>query len=137
MRIVSIFSIGLLSLSVWGLFFAVFLLDDEPNVETELYVEEEQIEEEQIEEEQEQTSKVAMGETQFDEEDSENSEVAVEVEEVTEIIEREDSESTPSTEMIPETLEERASSRFNDILYDFEKDHPVSVDDLLYLVNLN
>ncbi|WP_440896111.1 hypothetical protein ACS127_16505 [Amphibacillus sp. Q70] len=125
MRIVSIFSIGLLSLSVWGLFFAVFLLDDEPNTEAELYVEE------PIEEEQEEDNLVATSETQFDEENIENNEIVEEVEELAEIIEQEDTE----PERVPETLEEKASSRFNDILYDFEKDHPVSVDDLLSLIN--
>lgn len=130
MRVFSVFSISLLSLSVWGLFLTLYNTG-QPDVQVGLDPIEDQYEitqEEQVEEPP-QTSDTTeldqdqdLGETESEPEQAEDESV------VTQVIEDEE---------IPMTLEARASSRYNDILYDYEKDHPISVDDLLYLLNVN
>jgi|GEM_PF-5427064 len=118
MKYFSVLSIGIFSLSIWTLFFAIFNQSNEPEfqVETsaveEMDTSNEEAEEKKVEDEQENVDSGPL------EEESEITQV-VEVEE------------------IPESLEARASSRYNDILYDFEKDNPISVDDLLQVLALN
>lgn len=133
MRKVSLFSISILSLSIWGLFFTIFLLSDNSVHETEIDAKDIQIENKQIED-----SKLIVKHSQA-EEKARNYETSVKDEATSEveIQETSESESVPATETVPKTLEERASSHYNDILYDFEKEHPISIDDLLDLVSLN
>ncbi|GAA4072812.1 hypothetical protein [Amphibacillus indicireducens] len=129
MRVISIFSIAFLTLSIWSLFFAVSHLKSESQVELEITqeVDEDTKESEQEELEQHDAEKV---EDEDDHDLVESSEVET-AEQSTEKVE------SSRVEEKPTTLIAQASSRYNDILYDFEKDHPISVDDLLQALALN
>lgn len=123
-KVLSIFSIVFLTLSIWSLFFAVSHLKSESQVEIEITQEND---EDTIESEQEDAEK-AKEEERLDLEDSNKTEIA---EQSTEKV------ASPRVEEKPTTLVAQASSRYNDILYDYEKDHPISVDDLLQVLALN
>jgi len=124
MRVISLFSIAFLTLSIWSLFFAVSHLKSESQVEIGITQE---IEEDIKENEQQDAEKVKE-EDRLDLADSNKAEIA---EQSTEKVE------SSRVEEKPTTLVAQASSRYNDILYDFEKDHPISVDDLLQVLALN
>lgn len=128
MRVISIFSVAFLTLSIWSLFFAVSHLKSESQVELE--VAEEMDEETEESEQQDLELHVAEKVEDEDHHDQiESSEVEV-AEQSTEKVE------SLRVEEKPTTLVAQASSRYNDILYDFEKDHPISVDDLLQALAL-
>ena|SRR5690625_1202332 len=129
MKYFSVLSIGIFSLSIWTLFFAIFNHNSEPEFQVETSVveemdtsnEEADIEDDELIEDDEE-------EEIEDEQENVDSEPLEEESEITQVVE---------VEEIPESLEARASSRYNDILYDFEKDNPISVDDLLQVLALN
>lgn len=126
MRAISIFSLAFLTLSVWSLFFAVSHLKSENQLEVEVVSEViEDIDQEDLEDKKISTDKL---EDLTDLDEQETVEI-VTAEEPTQI-----TESPTVIEEKPTTLISRASSRYNDILYDFERDHPISVDDLLQVL---
>ena len=126
MRAISIFSIAFLTLSVWSLFFAVSHLKSENQLEVEVVSEViEEIDQEDLEDKKISTDKL---EDLTDLDEQETVEI-VTAEEPTQI-----TESPTVIEEKPTTLISRASSRYNDILYDYERDHPISVDDLLQVL---
>lgn len=129
MRAISIFSIAFLTLSVWSLFFAVSHLKSENQLEVEVVSEViEDIDQEDLEDEEVSADKLEDL-AELDEQEAIEIVVAEESTQVT--------ESPTVIEEKPTTLIGLASSRYNDILYDFEKDHPISVDDLLQALMLN
>lgn len=129
MRALSIFSIAFLTLSVWSLFFAVSHIKSENHIELEMASE--VIEE--IDQEASGNAKISTDKpedsAELDEQEAVEIAVAIETTQAT--------ESTAIIEEKPTSLISQASSRYNDILYDFEKDHPISVDDLLEVLILN
>ena len=129
MRAISIFSIAFLTLSVWSLFFAVSHLKSENQLEVEVVSE--VIED--IDQEASGNVKISTDKpedsAELDEQEAVEIAVAIETTQPTEL--------TAIIEEKPTSLISQASSRYNDILYDFEKDHPISVDDLLEVLILN
>lgn len=132
MRAISIFSIAFLSLSIWSLFFAVSHLKSENQLEAEVTSEVIQdINQEDLEEE-----KISIDKSEDSaEQDEQESDETVIVKQTPENIEL--PVFTEEDEEKPTTIVALASSRYNDILYDFEKDNPISVDDLLQILLSN
>lgn len=126
MRAISIFSIAFLTLSVWSLFFAVSHLKSENQPKLEVVsevideIDQEDLEVEKID------ADILEDSVELDEQEAVDVVVAEETTEAT--------ESPTVIEEKPTTLISRASSRYNDILYDYERDHPISVDDLLQVL---
>lgn len=130
MRVISVFSIAILAVSIWSLFFTIFHLNNENQQDTiateEITEEIQELNEEEALDEREKIEQEVK--SKVEELVQTNDQAKKSVDKVT--------HSTQTTENKPEDLVARASSPYNDILYDFEKDNPVSVDDLLDLLSL-
>lgn len=111
---------AVLTISVWALFFTVFFLNDEP------------------------VYPVASSPQTVSALKTEASATLKRFEAVEKVSEEQENqyavvEEKPQAVQQPEaeTLEERASSPYNDILYDFERDDPISIDELLFNLGIN
>ena len=118
-------------MSVWGLFLIVFNYNQEPEFEVESALTEELPENEEEKQDEVASDIVEEVEPNEVEEDDQLIIESDQLEETTEIVQLIEEENRP------ETLTEMASSPYNDILYDYEKDYPISVDDLLEVLTLN
>ncbi|WP_017473412.1 hypothetical protein [Amphibacillus jilinensis] len=126
MKFVSIFSMSILTLSIWGLFFTLFFVELDPIYQAQP----------NVDEQRELGAEVSGKLSRFEqvEQDEEASRLEAEQDETEQL---ETVSNTNTEEEPPSSLVERASSPYNDILYEFEKDSPVSVDALLGALDLN
>lgn len=116
---------SILTLSIWGLFFTLFFVDLDPVYQVQPNVDE-----------QRKLGAEVSGElSRFEQvEQDEASSLEAEQDEAEQL---ETVSNIATEEEPPSSLVERASSPYNDILYEFEKDSPVSVDELLGALDLN
>ncbi|SDB94288.1 hypothetical protein SAMN05421734_10349 [Pelagirhabdus alkalitolerans] len=128
MKIVSIISMVALTLSVWGLFFAITIVDQSPSeYEVNAGLDEDRMAERERDANDYQP-------VVLDEENSDDNDVS---EAVSENSDEEIEEDEPVVdEEVSLSVEERASSPYNDILYDFERSNPVSIDELLSALDI-